>query len=178
MDNSNQQPTHTINHHTHVYDPELTIVHHPHPNVSSDNVNDQQPVSGASAPRFNPDGTPVKRRPGRPKGSTKKNLLAGDILPPKIKRPVGRPRKDGLPAGSVGPGRLKRETMVVVSRLCCSDPTGRLKLCLPYVRHPTRALQWQPFRMGFLSVRWRCRRLVSSRWTRLSNNLEQTIGQT
>lgn len=51
---------------------------------------------------------PVKRRPGRPKGSTKKHLL-GEPTPPKNKRPVGRPRKDGLPAGSVGPSRAKRE---------------------------------------------------------------------
>ncbi|KXN80596.1 hypothetical protein AN958_09757 [Leucoagaricus sp. SymC.cos] len=49
---------------------------------------------------------PVKRRPGRPKGSSKKNLL-GTPPPPKIKRPVGRPRKDGFPAGSVGPNRPK-----------------------------------------------------------------------
>lgn len=58
---------------------------------------------------MNPDGSPVKRRPGRPKGSTKKNLLAGSPLPAKIKRPVGRPRKDGYPAGSVGSQRTKRE---------------------------------------------------------------------
>ncbi|KAH0585535.1 hypothetical protein H2248_008767 [Termitomyces sp. 'cryptogamus'] len=44
---------------------------------------------------------PPKRRPGRPKGSTKK----GEALVPKVKRPVGRPRKDGFPAGSVGPSR-------------------------------------------------------------------------
>ncbi|KAG6809202.1 hypothetical protein H0H92_001173 [Tricholoma furcatifolium] len=46
--------------------------------------------------------TPSKRRPGRPKGSTKKNLTGEPILPPKPKRPVGRPRKDGFPAGSMG----------------------------------------------------------------------------
>ena len=55
---------------------------------------------------------PVKRRPGRPKGSSKKNLLGVPPPLPKIKRPVGRPRKDGLPAGSVGPERpkVKRNT--------------------------------------------------------------------
>lgn len=58
---------------------------------------------------MNPDGSPAKRRPGRPKGSTKKNLLAGSPVPAKIKRPVGRPRKDGYPAGSVGSQRTKRE---------------------------------------------------------------------
>ncbi|KAI0775239.1 hypothetical protein BD413DRAFT_534202 [Trametes elegans] len=49
---------------------------------------------------------PVKRRPGRPKGSGKKPVDPN--APPKIKRPVGRPRKDGLPAGSVGPRRPSR----------------------------------------------------------------------
>lgn len=50
--------------------------------------------------------TPVKRRPGRPKGSGKKSAAtvtstdAADSAI-KIKRPVGRPRKDGLPAGSL-----------------------------------------------------------------------------
>ncbi|KAI0703784.1 hypothetical protein BC835DRAFT_1410512 [Cytidiella melzeri] len=53
----------------------------------------------------NPE-TPVKRRPGRPKGSGKKQLEGGGE--PKIKRPVGRPRKDGLPAGSVGPKKVGR----------------------------------------------------------------------
>ncbi|KAI0071990.1 hypothetical protein K474DRAFT_1668364 [Panus rudis PR-1116 ss-1] len=55
--------------------------------------------------------TPTKRRPGRPKGSGKKQqLIAAGKLPaePKPKRPVGRPRKDGLPAGSVGPKRPPR----------------------------------------------------------------------
>jgi hypothetical protein len=49
--------------------------------------------------------TPVKRKPGRPKGSGKK---ADPDAPPKAKRPVGRPRKDGLPAGSVGPRKPAR----------------------------------------------------------------------
>ncbi|PIL35610.1 hypothetical protein GSI_02338 [Ganoderma sinense ZZ0214-1] len=60
----------------------------------------QPPVDGA-----NPD-QPVKRKPGRPKGSGKKPVDPN--APPKIKRPVGRPRKDGLPAGSVGPRRASR----------------------------------------------------------------------
>jgi hypothetical protein len=34
--------------------------------------------------------------------------LAAD-LPPKIKRPVGRPRKDGLPAGTLLKLRRERE---------------------------------------------------------------------
>ncbi|KAH7884794.1 hypothetical protein F5I97DRAFT_1502772 [Phlebopus sp. FC_14] len=54
--------------------------------------------------------TSVKRRPGRPKGSGKKQhtettVVTGD----KIKRPVGRPRKDGLPAGSVTSRRTAQQ---------------------------------------------------------------------
>ena len=67
---------------------------------------------------MNPDGSPVKRRPGRPKGSTKKNLLAGSPVPAKIKRPVGRPRKDGYPAGSVGSQRTKRERTQAPPTVC------------------------------------------------------------
>lgn len=48
--------------------------------------------------------TPQKRRPGRPKGSTKKGI-EGEGAAPKLKRPVGRPRKDGFPAGSVSTPR-------------------------------------------------------------------------
>ncbi|KAJ8469325.1 hypothetical protein ONZ45_g16925 [Pleurotus djamor] len=51
--------------------------------------------------------TPPKRKPGRPKGSGKKQLLTTGE--PKVKRPVGRPRKDGLPAGSLGV--VKRPTI-------------------------------------------------------------------
>ncbi|KAF8135189.1 hypothetical protein EV363DRAFT_1322745 [Boletus edulis] len=53
-----------------------------------------------------PNATPVKRRPGRPKGSGKKQPSENPtVVGEKIKRPVGRPRKDGLPAGSVGTRR-------------------------------------------------------------------------
>lgn len=81
---------------------------------------------------------PVKRRPGRPKGSGKKQRLQtvaaeGKVAAEpfasgagisangagqndnaseggyvKVKRPVGRPRKDGLPAGSLLPPKDKR----------------------------------------------------------------------
>ena len=44
---------------------------------------------------------PVKRGPGRPKGSGLKTKYVDPNAPPPVKRPVGRPRKDGLPAGSV-----------------------------------------------------------------------------
>ncbi|KAF9532698.1 hypothetical protein CPB83DRAFT_635148 [Crepidotus variabilis] len=100
MDNS-MQGAHPVNHHTHVFDPQLTQVSH--------TVVDAAQASASSGPTLHPDGTPIKRRPGRPKGSTKKNLLAGEVISHKVKRPVGRPRKDGLPAGSVGPSRVKRE---------------------------------------------------------------------
>ena len=62
---------------------------------------------GTAPPTNGSPAEPVKRRPGRPKGSSKKNLLGAPPPLPKIKRPVGRPRKDGLPAGSVGPERAK-----------------------------------------------------------------------
>ncbi|KAG9316068.1 hypothetical protein JVU11DRAFT_3735 [Chiua virens] len=55
-----------------------------------------------------PNATPVKRRPGRPKGSGKKQPSENPtVIGEKIKRPVGRPRKDGLPAGSVGTRRTQ-----------------------------------------------------------------------
>lgn len=71
-----------------------------------------QPAASTSDPPQNagdPASTstaPVKRKVGRPKGSTNKTnpvAAAGKAadLSNKIKRPVGRPRKDGLPAGSV-----------------------------------------------------------------------------
>ena len=53
--------------------------------------------------------TPVKRGPGRPKGSGVKKHVDPNapVLP---KRPVGRPRKDGLPAGSVPRGTPSSST--------------------------------------------------------------------
>lgn len=52
---------------------------------------------------------PIKRKPGRPKGSGKKSTTAATVSDVagsavKSKRPVGRPRKDGLPAGSLKTG--------------------------------------------------------------------------
>jgi len=64
-------------------------------------------ASGSAPPTSGSPPESVKRRPGRPKGSSKKDLLGSPPPLPKIKRPVGRPRKDGLPAGSVGPKRAK-----------------------------------------------------------------------
>ena len=67
----------------------------------------EAPGAAAAPPTSGSPPESVKRRPGRPKGSSKKDLLGGSPSLPKIKRPVGRPRKDGLPAGSVGPKRAK-----------------------------------------------------------------------
>lgn len=66
-----------------------------------------------------PVATPVKRKPGRPKGSVKKLTPGGEALGPanKIKRPVGRPRKDGLPAGSVTSGVRSRPRKSAPERL-------------------------------------------------------------
>ena len=61
---------------------------------------------------------PQKRRPGRPKGSGKKYPEANPNLP-KIKRPVGRPRKDGLPAGSLGPRPKTRTHVFPLSVVRC-----------------------------------------------------------
>lgn len=59
-----------------------------------------------TSPAVDPNATPAKRRPGRPKGSGKKQPPENPaVIGEKIKRPVGRPRKDGLPAGSVGTRR-------------------------------------------------------------------------
>lgn len=65
------------------------------------------PAEAGPAPVVQESSTPpMKRRPGRPKGSGKKQQTDLPVVTgEKIKRPVGRPRKDGLPAGSVGPRR-------------------------------------------------------------------------
>lgn len=64
-------------------------------------------VGGSNSP---PDASdqPTKRKPGRPRGSGKKYLDADGLS--KLKRPVGRPRKDGLPAGSVGSSRPRKSS--------------------------------------------------------------------
>ncbi|KAG6853311.1 hypothetical protein C0991_005237 [Blastosporella zonata] len=63
---------------------------------SNEQVNNVEQTSTAGSSTQ----VPVKRKPGRPKGSTKKHIT-GEVLEPKVKRPVGRPRKDGFPAGSL-----------------------------------------------------------------------------
>ena len=88
---------------------------------------DPQPVASSSAEH-------VKRRPGRPKGSTKKTLLGtASPSPAKAKRPVGRPRKDGLPAGSVGPSRKREKPASSVSNVplrCKGWPNNSLLVVL------------------------------------------------
>ncbi|KAG6877919.1 hypothetical protein C0992_009001 [Termitomyces sp. T32_za158] len=76
--------------------------------VANDQTPAPAPAEQSTAAAATPGSeTPVKRRPGRPKGSTKKHL-AGEAPVARVKRPVGRPRKDGFPAGSVGPPRPPR----------------------------------------------------------------------
>jgi len=87
-------------------------------NNNSDHNDSLPPANTQHPANTNPatvsDGSePAKRGPGRPKGSTKKAMEGDPNSPPKVKRPVGRPRKDGKPAGSVpkvlrGPGRPRK----------------------------------------------------------------------
>ncbi|KAI0707393.1 hypothetical protein C8Q76DRAFT_628872 [Earliella scabrosa] len=84
--------------------------HIPNPGDMQNHPGMPMPMGPPPPPQPGVDGAnpeqPVKRKPGRPKGSGKKPVDPN--APPKIKRPVGRPRKDGLPAGSVGPRRPSR----------------------------------------------------------------------
>ena len=83
-----------------------TLAAQPSPSGQPPNGTDANPTGGALVPTGDtsvPPTTPVKRGPGRPKGSGVKKHIDPNapVLP---KRPVGRPRKDGLPAGSVPRG--------------------------------------------------------------------------
>ncbi|KAH9917530.1 hypothetical protein B0H21DRAFT_769539 [Amylocystis lapponica] len=101
----------------------------------------------------NPNGAdvPVKRKPGRPKGSGKKPIDPN--AEPKIKRPVGRPRKDGLPAGSVGTFASVSQLAVyptrsAVSNFAPGDPTQpqwRASISAP----PMGSLSRGPQQMAF-----------------------------
>ncbi|KAK7461890.1 hypothetical protein VKT23_008322 [Stygiomarasmius scandens] len=76
---------------------------------------------------MNPNEAPVKRKPGRPKGSGKKQPGATPTPSPSSsqpgqKRPVGRPRRDGLPAGSVGSSRV-RKTVVAPAASASANGT-------------------------------------------------------
>jgi hypothetical protein len=73
-----------------------------------------------------PSAPPPKRKPGRPKGSGKKPPPDPAIITERVKRPVGRPRKDGLPAGSVGARRANqlRRSSVKMSTEAPQLPPG------------------------------------------------------
>ncbi|KLO12665.1 hypothetical protein SCHPADRAFT_405885 [Schizopora paradoxa] len=86
------------------------------------------PIAGGAADAPPVPITPAKRPRGRPKGSGKKQRLEAELAKNpdaaaaaaiasavigaqpevKVRRPVGRPRKDGLPAGSLLPPREKK----------------------------------------------------------------------
>ncbi|KAI6025647.1 hypothetical protein F5J12DRAFT_442774 [Pisolithus orientalis] len=88
---------------------------------------------------------PMKRRPGRPKGSGKKQHTSVPVVTgEKIKRPVGRPRKDGLPAGSVGPRRATRprKPSVKVATEAAPLPPGVPFPGAYYPQHPG-VPQWE-----------------------------------
>ncbi|KAH7912828.1 hypothetical protein BJ138DRAFT_1147499 [Hygrophoropsis aurantiaca] len=94
-----------------------------------------------------PSTPPVKRRPGRPKGSGKKQHPENvDTSSQKIKRPVGRPRKDGLPAGSVGTRRVSqpRKSSVKAHMDGPQLPPGVPFAGAYYPQHPGIHPPWQP----------------------------------
>ena len=89
-----------------------------------------QPTPGSNTQNTDQPTAPVKRKVGRPKGSTNKPQSANSKVHNGQKRPVGRPRKDGLPAGSVktpsvkngpGPGRPRKNPPVKSAALSGSE---------------------------------------------------------
>ncbi|KIJ62873.1 hypothetical protein HYDPIDRAFT_157013 [Hydnomerulius pinastri MD-312] len=96
-------------------------------------------AGGSIVQTADPNAPPVKRRPGRPKGSGKKQHAdSSAIIGDKIKRPVGRPRKDGLPAGSVS---ARRATQLRKSSGKASADAAQLPPGVPfpgayYPQHP------------------------------------------
>lgn len=110
--------------------------HQPAPSAESVGLMQSQAPASAPAPATE---TPAKRRPGRPKGSGKKHLENGE---PKVKRPVGRPRKDGLPAGSVGPKKPGRPRKRAPGDY--ATPVGSQgPMISPYgVRYPTSVVRF------------------------------------
>ena len=121
-------------------------VHPKGPEITTDQ-NTSNDISGGDSV------IPIKRRPGRPKGSGKKSLdLPPSTTVPKIKRPVGRPRKDGFPAGSVGPRRSARPRKSAPAKLGSEADTAtnpnavqfngvRLMSYLPWSRLTDQAFQ-------------------------------------
>ena len=75
--------------------------------------------------------SPTKRRPGRPKGSGKKSIdLGTQIMKPK--RPVGRPRKDGLPPGSVVERKQRPRKRPPGTFATISGTNGQSQGIIPY----------------------------------------------
>jgi len=123
MDNtaSNPQSAQNLSNDTNPSMPMAGAVLNPSPNQAQNVVGDADPSN--STPALS------KRRPGRPKGSGKKY---GDVnaATTKIKRPVGRPRKDGFPAGSVTPRRSHSRKITTTK----SAPARGAGLPIPGVR--------------------------------------------
>ncbi|KAJ7582708.1 hypothetical protein C8J56DRAFT_227394 [Mycena floridula] len=100
--------------------------------------------------------TVEKRRVGRPKGSGKKSKdslvhVAPLPNPQKVKRPVGRPRKDGFPAGSLGNSGKKKTSSQTAgpsnvgdqwAELANSDPNALLSVIVEALSatHPAPAM--------------------------------------
>ncbi|TDL17964.1 hypothetical protein BD410DRAFT_793840 [Rickenella mellea] len=89
--------------------------------------------------------TPVRRGPGRPKGSGKKGRDPIAIL--EGRRPVGRPRKDGLPAGSFLPtkerksaGRPRKSAPGAIGTNTMQSSTGQFRHA-PYERNAPNSVQ-------------------------------------
>ncbi|KAG2151794.1 hypothetical protein BD769DRAFT_1686642 [Suillus cothurnatus] len=94
-----------------------------------------------------PNEPPPKRKRGRPKGSGKKQPPDPAVISEKIKRPVGRPRKDGLPAGSVGARKANQQprSSVKLSADALQPPPGVPFPGAYYPQHPSILPPWQGF---------------------------------
>ncbi|TFY64663.1 hypothetical protein EVG20_g5868 [Dentipellis fragilis] len=82
----------------------------------------QPPTDGSASA---PPTIPVKRGPGRPKGSGVKAKFIDPNAPITPKRPVGRPRKDGLPAGSVPRAPPSRKRKIAAPGTFAVLPDGQ-----------------------------------------------------
>jgi hypothetical protein len=89
-----------------------------------------------------PNEPPPKRKRGRPKGSGKKQPPDPAIISEKIKCPVGRPRKDGLPAGSVSARKANQQprSSVKLSVDALQPPPG---VPFPGVHVPVCFMPWK-----------------------------------
>ncbi|KAG0701222.1 hypothetical protein DFH29DRAFT_982795 [Suillus ampliporus] len=114
-----------------------------------ENAMASMPTESASSivQAVDPSEPPPKRKPGRPKGSGKKQPPDPAIISEKIKRPVGRPRKDGLPAGSVGARKAnqQRRSSAKLSADAPQLPPGVPFPGAYYPQHPGIPPPWQGF---------------------------------